>query len=318
VFQIQNNDVNLMQDLNDLYYFAQVVRHGGFAPAERATGIPKSRLSRRVANLEESLGVRLLQRSTRSFSVTAVGQTYYRHIKAMIAEAEAAQESIDVVQGSPRGIVRITCPIDLLQSLVGDLLVSFMQQCSEITLHLESTNRRVDPVGEGIDIALRVRPPPLEDSDLVLRVLSQRPLYLLTSPSLLAERSTPKSPDDLSDWPSLDRGPPHKDHHWTLSGPDGEKRVIAHQPRLVTDSMVTLCQAAVAGMGLVELPALIVSDQIQCGELIEILPDWSLKPGITHMVYPSRRGQIPAVRALIDFLVEQFAALDDKTAVEPG
>lgn len=305
-----------MQDLNDLYYFAQVVRHGGFAPAERATGIPKSRLSRRVAHLEQQLGVRLLQRSTRRFSVTEIGQSYYRHVQAMIAEAEAAQESIDVVQGSPRGIVRITCPIDLLQSLIAELLVEFMQQCPEIILHLESTNRRVDPVAEGIDIALRVRPPPLEDSDLVLRVLSQRPLYLLASPALVAQQSSPMTPDDLANWPSLDRGPPHKDHHWALRGPNDEEVMVRHQPRLVTDSMVTLRQAAVAGLGVVELPALIVSEQIQRGQLLRLLPDWSLKPGITHMVYPSRRGQIPAVRALIDFLVNRIAALEDQLQVE--
>ena len=109
-----------MQDLNDLYYFAQVVEHGGFAPAGRALGIPKSKLSRRIALLEERLGVRLLQRSTRRFSVTEIGQDYYGHCKAMLVEAEAAQEAIELTRAEPRGVVRLTCPVALLHARVGD------------------------------------------------------------------------------------------------------------------------------------------------------------------------------------------------------
>lgn len=119
------------QDLNDLYYFVQVVDHGGFAPAGRALGMPKSKLSRRLALLEERLGVRLLLRSTRKFAVTELGQTYYQHCKAMLVEADAAQRSIEAVQTEPRGVVRLSCPITLLHELVEQMLTTYMLRYPE-------------------------------------------------------------------------------------------------------------------------------------------------------------------------------------------
>ena len=141
-----------MQDLNDLYYFAQVVDHGGFAPAGRALGMPKSKLSRRVALLEERLGVRLIQRSTRHFSVTEVGQTFHAHCKAMLVEAEAAQEAIELTRSEPRGIVRVACPVALLDTRVGEMIAAFLAQCPGVEIQLDATNRRVDLIAEGIDI----------------------------------------------------------------------------------------------------------------------------------------------------------------------
>lgn len=300
-----------MYDLNDLYYFAQVVKYHGFAPAGRELCIPKSKLSRRVAALEERLGVRLIQRSTRHFSVTESGALYYQHCKAMLVEAAAAQEVVDCMQAEPRGTVRVTCPIDLLQVLVGDMLVQFMSQYPSVTVHLEATNRRVDPVAEGIDVAIRVRPLPLEDSDLVFKVLAQRRLFLVASPDLFAGRRIPQTPAELYELPSLDLGPAHREHLWELTGADGRAISIRHQPSLVTDSMVSLRSAALAGLGVVELPSLMISEQLEKGQLITLLPQWNSKPGIIHIVYPSRRGQIPVVRLLIDFLAEHFAGLGD-------
>jgi len=144
-----------MQDLNDLYYYVQVVDHGGFAPAGRALGIPKSKLSRRIALLEERLGVRLIQRSTRRFAVTEIGQTYYGHCKAMLVEAEAADDAIAVMHAEPRGIVRLACPVALLDARVAGMVAGFMVAHPRVEVHLEETNRRVDVVGEGVDIALR-------------------------------------------------------------------------------------------------------------------------------------------------------------------
>lgn len=151
-----------MQDLNDLYYYVQVADHGGFAQAGRALGMPKSRLSRRIALLEERLGVRLIHRSTRQFDITEIGRSYYEHCKAMLVEAEAAQEAIELTRAGPRGTVRIACPVALLQAHVGAMLAEFMAMHAHVTLHLAATNRRVDPVGEAIDVAIRVRRPPLQ------------------------------------------------------------------------------------------------------------------------------------------------------------
>lgn len=159
-------------DLNDFAWFVHVVEQGGFAAAGRALDEPKSKLSRRIAQLEEQLGVRLIQRTTRQFNVTEVGQTFYEHCKAMLVEAQAAQDAIAALQVEPRGVVKLTCPVTLLHVHVGPMLAKFMARYPDVTLQLEATNRRVDVVGEGVDIAIRVRPRPIEDSDLVMRVLA--------------------------------------------------------------------------------------------------------------------------------------------------
>lgn len=298
-----------MQDLNDLYYYAQIVDHGGLAPAGRALGIPKSKLSRRLALLEERLGLRLIQRSTRRFAVTDIGRTYYSHCKAMLVEAQAAQEAIDVNRAEPRGVVRITCPIALLHASVGTMLAEFMAQCPNVSVHLDATNRRVDPVGEAIDIAIRVRPPPLQDSDLVMRVLANREQCIVASPGLLARMGAPQAPADLSLWPSLGLGALQQDHAWTLSGPDGAQAVVYHTPRFITDDMVALRTAAVAGVGAVQMPLMMIRDELARSVLLPLLRDWAPRHEIIHAVFPSRRGQLPSVRALIDHLARSFAGL---------
>jgi len=295
-----------MQDLNDLYYFAQVVDHGGFAPAGRALGMPKSKLSRRIALLEERLGVRLIQRSTRHFSVTQVGQTFYAHCKAMLVEAEAAQEAVEVTRSEPRGIVRITCAVSLLDALVAPMLADFMVEYPRVEVHLEATNRRVDVIVEGVDIALRVRPPPLEDSDLVMRVLAELGQVLVASPALLQQHGAPHGPAELSRYPSMDLGMPQNEHAWKLFGPDGAQATIYHQPRLITRGMLALRAAAVAGVGVVQLPTLMISEQLARGELVPVIPDWQPRHEIAHAVFASRRGLLPSVRVLVDFLAARF------------
>ena len=297
------------RDLNDLYYFVQVVEHGGFAPAGRALNLPKSKLSRRIALLEARLGMRLIQRSTRRFTVTDVGQTYYAHCRAMLVEADAADEAIALLHEEPRGIVRVSCPVVLLDSLVGTMIAAFMVACPRVEIHLEATNRRVDVVGEGIDVAIRVRPPPLEDSDLALRVLAERGQCLVASPALLRELGTPAVPADLTRLPSLDHGVPQAAHVWRLRGPDGAQAEIHHQPRLVTGGMLALRAAAVAGVGVVQLPTMMVRDEVARGDLVTVLPNWAPRREIVHAVFASRRGLLPAVRSLLDFLTERFAEL---------
>ncbi|MBS0453898.1 MAG: LysR family transcriptional regulator [Proteobacteria bacterium] len=301
-----------MKDLNDLFFYAQVVEHGGFAPAGRALGIPKSRLSRRIALLEERLGVRLLQRTSRRFAVTEVGQTYYTHCRAMLVEANAAEEAVAVTHAEPCGTVRMSCPVALLETLVGPMLADFMARYPRVEVHLEDTNRRVDVVGEGLDLAIRVRPPPLEDSDLVLRVLADRGQCLLVAPSLLATREGPQVPADLAPWPSLDLGVPQNEHVWRLQGPDGAQAVVAHRPRFVTRSISALRTAAVAGVGVVQLPSMMVGDELRSGQLVRLLPDWAPRREVVHAVFPSRRGLLPAVRALVDHMHERFSTTLDQ------
>jgi DNA-binding transcriptional LysR family regulator len=295
-----------MQDLNDLYYYVQVVDHGGFAPAGRALGIPKSKLSRRIAALEDRLGVRLIQRSTRRFSVTEIGQDYYAHCKAMLVEADAAQQAIELTRSEPRGIVRITCPVALLDARVGTMLALFMARYPGVEVHLEATDRRVDVISEGIDVAIRVRSPPLKDSELILRALAESGQCLVGSAGLLRRSGAPKVPADLAALPSMDLGAPQSEHVWNLLGPDGAQALIHHHPRLITRGMILLRLAAIAGIGVVQLPTMMVVDEIARGQLIRVLPDWAPRREIVHAVFASRRGLLPSVRTLIDFLAERF------------
>src|SRR6056297_3298872 len=234
-----------MQDLNDLYYFAKTVEHGGFAPASRALGIPKSTLSRRVALLEERLGVRLIHRSTRHFQPTDAGVRYVEHCNAMLIEAEAAQEAIDRINAEPRGRIRVTCPVGLLHFHAGKMIAAFMARYPQVSIDLEPTNRRVDLLAEGVDIALRVRPLPLEDSDLVLRMLSDRGQCLVASPELVAQMGgAATEPEALQDWPSLSRATRHEKHTWILQHVDGRLKELAFVPRYCTTDMVALRSAA--------------------------------------------------------------------------
>lgn len=300
-----------MQDLNDLYYFAQVVDHGGFAAAGRALGVPKSTLSRRITALEDRLGVRLLQRSSRRFAVTELGQDYYEHCKALGVEAEAAQAAIDRAAAEPSGAIRLSCPITLLHARVDQMLAQFLAENPKVTLHLEATNRRVDVIAERFDVAIRARTPPLPSTDLRLRVLAERAWRIVAAPALLAAHGTPEHPDDLAHFPSVGFGPAPSEHVWELVDARGAHASYRHAPRLVTDDMVTLRAAAVAGVGLAQLPSMVMCEEIAAGSLVPLLPEWTLPHGLVHLVFPSRRGLLPSVRALIDFLAREFAKLDE-------
>ncbi|MGE0151983.1 MAG: LysR family transcriptional regulator [Reyranellaceae bacterium] len=299
-----------MRDLNDLYFFVQVVDHGGFAPAARALGMPKSRLSRRVALLEGRLGVRLLQRTTRRFAVTEVGREYYRHCLAMLVEADAAEEAIARLSATPRGRLKLSCPPALLYFHAGDMIGRFMAAHPEIEIQLECTNRRVDVVAEGFDMALRARLPPLEDSELVMKVLGDSRHRLIAAPALLLRHARPLVPADLATLPSLDLGAQFGEHFWLLDGPDGASARVPHRPRLVVDDMVALCFAARNGVGIAELPTMMIGAELAGGRLVDALPDWTPRSRIVHAVFPSRRGLLPAVRALLDHLAREYAALE--------
>jgi DNA-binding transcriptional LysR family regulator len=294
-------------DLNDLYFFVQVVDQGGFAPAARALGLPKSRLSRRVQLLEERLGVRLIQRSTRRFAVTEIGEEYYRHCVAMLVEADAAQDVIERSHAEPQGMVRLSCPPALVCFQVGDIIARFMAEYPRVFVHLESTSRPVDVIAEGFDIALRVRFPPLEESDLVMRVLAESPQWLVASPGLVSHYSGPLAPADLADLPSIDFGPPQRTHQWRLEGLKGESALVSHQPRLITDDLVQMRLAALRGIGVAQLPAFVVDDDLTALTLVEVIPHWVPRTGVIHAIFPSRRGLLPAVRGLLDFLAKEFS-----------
>ena len=298
-----------MRDLNDLYYFVQVVDHGGFAAAGRALAVPKSKLSRRIAQLEAQLGVRLIQRSTRRFTVTEIGQEYHRHCVAMLVQADAAQEVVARTLSGPQGTLRLSCPTALLDYQVGDMLARYQVACPGVHLQVLSSNRRLDVIGEGLDLAIRVRFPPLQDAGLVMKVLGQSTQRLVASPSLVRSTAAVRTPPDLSSFPSLDDVSPNRQHAWDSLNAQGTAVTVPHEPRLITDDRLVLRIAALRGVGIAQLPTMMVRDDLIDGRLVDVLPDWRPRPGLVHAVFPSRRGLLPAVRRLIDFLAEGFDEL---------
>lgn len=299
-----------MRDLNDLYYFVQVVDHGGFAPAGRALGIPKSKLSRRIAALEDDLGVRLIHRTTRCVSVTDLGRAYYHRCVAMLAEADAAQDIVENALDEPQGLVRLSCPPGMLHFRIASLLAQFMAGCPRVRIELLATSRRVDLVREGFDLALRVRFPPLEDSDMNMRTLCASPQRLVASPALFSEQAAPEVPEALQHWPTCDMEWPTTIHAWHLHNPNGASVQVTHHPRLVTDDLSTLRQATLNAVGIAQLPLMVCEQDITAGRLVTLLPDWTPKDGVFHAVFPSRRGLAPSVRAVIDYLADHLGSVD--------
>jgi DNA-binding transcriptional LysR family regulator len=298
-------------DLNDFRLFVHVVDAGGFAAAARKLGMPRSRVSRRIAQLEEQLGVRLIHRSTRAFSVTDIGREFHRHATAMLVEADAASAVIAREHQEPQGLVRVACPSSLIQFQVGPMISRFLAQYPRIEVQLESTNRRVDILREGFDLAIRVRFPPLEDSDLVVRRLGADHQHLVAAPTLLdrARRELGRDilPADLPELPSLAWEPDRVKNEWQLIDPDGHLHAITHSPRFVTQDMSALLDATISGAGVARLPAVVAQDHLTRGEIVEVLPGWRPRSGIIHLVFPTRRGLIPSVRALIEHLADGFA-----------
>lgn len=295
-----------MQDLNDMVYFAEVAERGGFAAAGRALGLPKSRLSRRVAELEGQLGVRLLQRTTRKLSLTEAGELYLRHCIAMRDEALAAGEAVSQMQSEPRGTLRISCPVTLAQGTLGYLVPLYLAQYPHVKLDMRVTNRPVDLVEEGIDIALRVRPTLDDSGSLVVKQLGASCSYLLASPELLRRQGVPASPEDLKKLDTVAMSAADGRSSWELIGPQGQEYVLQHQPRYVADDLQTLKLAMLAGTGMSFLPGMLSQAEQQAKLLVQVLPGWTLRPGMLHAVFPSRRGQVPAVRSFLDFLGEHL------------
>lgn len=293
-----------VQDLNNLYFFAKVVDFGSYTAAAKALGLQTSKLSRRIAALETELGVRLINRTTRRLSLTEAGKTFHRHCLALLDEAQAAKDAMSQILASPQGLVRISCPTGLLQGGVADILARFLAKYPRVRIALDATNRRVDVVDEGLDIAMRVRKPPLEDSDLVMRAFGPDEMILVASPELIAAHGKPQTLEDIGRMPTLSMTSAGEHSTWRFLGVDGEPAELTHSPRLRTDDLFTLRLAALLGIGAVLVPRLIVAKDLERGALIRLLPSLKAHTGLMHATFPSRRGMVPAVRSLLDSLSE--------------
>src|SRR4051794_9496385 len=243
-----------MHDLNDMVYFAEVVDRGGFAAAGRSLGVPKSKLSRRVSDLEKRLGVRLLQRTTRKISLTQAGELYHRHAVAMREEAEAAEQAVALVQNEPRGTIRVSCPTTLAQTTVGPILPKFLKDHPQVRIDMLVTNRVIDLVQEGIDVALRVRATVDDSGSLVVKRLALTRGLLVASPQQLAREGRPQSPDDLNKLTTVAMSAADGRASWQLLGPHGREFTLQHRPCLTADDMLTLRYFVLEGNGMSVLP----------------------------------------------------------------
>jgi DNA-binding transcriptional LysR family regulator len=290
----------MMRDLNDLQFFAAVVQNHGFTAAARVLGVPKSRISRRITLLEERLGVRLLDRTTRRLGLTQVGQQVFEHARAAVIEAEAVEEAALRMQAEPRGLVRLSCPLGLQEAIAASL-PSFLSSHPMLRVQCVITNRRVDLVHEGIDVAIRVRERLDTDADLQMKRVGLSRRILVASPAFVTKHGKPGAPEDLGKLPIL-----HQEQQggeiWHLTAEDGRTSTVAIEPRIATGSFEILIAAASQGAGIALLPATNCREALASGALVQVLPQWSGIDGIVHLVFASRRGMLPGVRAVIDFV----------------
>jgi DNA-binding transcriptional LysR family regulator len=312
-----------MEDLNDLAYFVKVVDHHGFAPASRALGMHKSKLSRRIAALEDRLGVRLIQRSSRRFAVTEIGQTYYTHCLAMLVEAEAAQQSIDQATAEPLGLVRMACPPGLLAYRMGESIAEFMARYPKVEIQLKAYNRPVDVIAEGYDLVISNQTSPFAIASLAMRKLGEISQLMVAAPELVAKHGAPRLPTDLRSFPavgmsSAPTGLNGTDRHWKLVHADGAIAEVPFAPSMMTDDLTAARMAALAGIGAACMPDLLIAEDLQNGRLVELLPEWRAPNIPVFATFPSRRGILPSVRALLDHLAGECAPYRTGTNLTHG
>lgn len=309
---------SLVDDFNDLLYFVSVVEHHGFSAAARATGVEKTRLSRRVAALEQRLGARLLQRSTRRIALTEAGQRFYEHCVAAVEGARVAYESIADLRREPAGMVRMSCAQMMAQSYLAPILPGFLAQHPKVDLILDATDREVNLIEERIDLVLRARREIEDTPGLVAKPLGSARRILVASPAYLERIDQPDRPQALSACDTLARPVELFEGkvRWELNGPGAEVVVVPLAPRLVANDMRLLLEAAVHGVGISLLPVPIVAAAIRSGLLTQVLPDWTTTSHRIYLLYPSPRGMLPSVRSLIDYLLVHLPASIQERSVD--
>ncbi|WP_176038899.1 LysR family transcriptional regulator [Burkholderia multivorans] len=291
-----------LQNLEDLAVYGMVVKHRGFTAAARVLHTSKSALSKRVARLEERLGVRLIERSSRGFRVTAIGAEVAAHAEAVIASAAEAERAAQLLTSAPRGAIRIACPPGLLHTALSDALCRFALSYPEIRVAVTVSNRRVDLVEEPFDLAIRARERLDSEAGLIVRKLGVSRRILVAAPDYLQRRPPISSPHDLRHEQLVTLAEDGAATEWILMREGGEQRVIEFTPRFAATDFGLLNQAALAGLGIALVTEAIGGPFIESGRLTHVLPDWHASETVVHVAFTSRRGLLPATRALIDFL----------------
>ena len=290
-------------DLNAASVFAKVVSTGSFTRAARELGMPKSTVSRKVAELEERLGARLLQRTTRKLNLTEVGRTFYRHAARAVSEIETAEQAVMALEQAPRGRLRVSAPPDL--EFLGPICAEFLRDHPEVHLELVGTDRIVDLVEEAYDVAIRAGP--LVDSSLRARRLMSWEGFLVASPRYLEQRGAPTVPEQLVTHDCIAFGTGSDRIEWTLRS--GRKTAsVQVLGRFVTNDFRAMGDALAAGVGIAVMPAFRCTAEVLAGRLSRVLPEWSAPEESLHAVYPSHRQVSPKVTAFVELLRARLAS----------
>lgn len=297
-----------MLDLNDFFYFVQVVDRGGFTAAGRTLRIPKSTLSHRMQELEANLGVRLLNRTSRRFGLTDAGEDFYRHAVAMLREAELAETTIRHRLTEPTGTVRCTAGAATMQFALSEIIADFLVKYPKVSVVAHAADRAIDIVGENYDVAVRAHSEPLPDSNLIQRALASAPWFLFAGSEYLDAHGAPEAPQDLRDHPSLFMMRSGVAPEWRLRHARDvqDEIVIPLTPRLLGDDMVGLQRAAIRGLGVVALPGYVARAAVRSGALRRVLPEWLAGDATITALIPYRQGLLPSVRAFLDHLAAEF------------
>lgn len=292
-----------MLNLNDLQLFVHVVNNGGFTAASRALQMPKQTLSKRISELERRTGVRLIQRTARSFAVTEVGSELHRHASAMLVEAEAAENFVLGRLAEPSGTVRITASVPTAQGRLATLLPSIAKSYPKIRIILHASDRFVDVLQEGYDIALRAHSAPLPDSDLVQRRVGKEEFWLVAAPSYLDGR-TATEPQEIEGLDGIlsDLG----SERLTLTDRNGLSRQVALRARFFANEGTAILAAAKAGLGIASLPYAMCADGLRSGALRRVCPNWIAGEITTTLLMPHRRGMLPSVRIVSDMIIKHI------------
>ncbi|MCS3903803.1 DNA-binding transcriptional LysR family regulator [Methylohalomonas lacus] len=303
-----------MDRLTSMRVFARVARDGSFAAAARELDISRAMVSKHVMNLEENLGVRLLNRNTRQVSMTEAGANYLERLQHILADLDEAEEAVATLTSEPRGILRLNAPPSFGAFHLVPLLAEFMQMYPKVQVELKLTDRTAGVVEEGFDLAIEVGR--LADSSLVARTLAHSRLVVAGSPDYLARHGTPQTPADLDTHNCLtsSRFPPRDE--WPFRGPDGDTlhKVNGRFRSNIGDAVHRM---AVNGLGLTMLPTYMIGNDLRAGRLQALLLDYEPAPYAIAAMYPDRRYLPVKVRSLVDFLAERFGPKPDWEAWDP-
>lgn len=292
-------------DLNDYYYFVHVIEKGGFTRASESLGIPKSRLSRHIAQLEERLDTILIQRTTRQSKITEFGEVFYQRARAVVDQVELAEAELKRKQNTLSGQVTLSCSVGVAQFALKELIARFMTDNPQITVLQQVTNQNIDLIASGVDMSIRGHTDPLPDSTLIQRSLAVVEWSLFSSPDYPISEIA--CPEDLTSHQSLSLGWQAHGDHWRLEHKSGAKKNIQIVPRLKSDDMVTLKEAASRGLGIVALPTYTCRDELASGKLVKVLPEWHAGQANLSLMMPRKIGFAAPVVALQEFLQAEFA-----------